>query len=258
MEKSRKINYQKLTETLEEAVRKRIPEKGKVGVAFSGGVDSGMIAFVVKKFCPNATLLTVGIKGSADLARAEKMAAKMKMKWVKKIITEKEIHEKYARAEKILKTNDYLQKTIGVVNLSISELAVKEKIYTLFVGSGADELFCGYAAFDRVKSDEKECEKLRTQKVNDVFAHDVEREVKCAKEYGVNVMAPFLDEKMMKEAMKIPACENLRGKYGKIRKNALRMMGEKMGVLKEIVGEPKKAMQYGSGVSKRTKKIVRG
>lgn len=240
-----------MAKTLEEAVRQRIPATGSVGVAFSGGVDSGIIAHVVKKYCPRATLLTVGVKGSMDLARAEKIAKKMKMKWVKKIISEKEIHEKFSRAEKILKTNDYLQKTIGIVNLSVSELAARQKIKTLFVGSGADELFCGYAAFENVKSNEEECERLRSEKVKNVFAHDVEREVKCANEFGVRVEAPFLDEKMMKEAMKIPAYINLRGKYGKLRKNALRTLGEKMGVLKEIVGEPKKAMQYGSGVSKK-------
>lgn len=257
MEKEKKVDYSKLAETLEEAVRTRIPGKGSVGVAFSGGVDSGIIAHVVKKYCPEAVLLTVGVEGSADLVRAERIAAKMKMKWAKKIISKKEIEEKYARAGKILKTNDYLQQTIGVVNLSVAELAAREKIHTLFVGSGADELFCGYAVFDRVKNDEKECERLRAEKVKNVFAHDVEREVKCAKEYGVSVEAPFLDEKMIKEAMKIPAVYNLHGKYGKIRKNALRMLGEKMGVLKEVVKEPKKAMQYGSGVSKRTQKIIK-
>jgi asparagine synthase (glutamine-hydrolysing) len=225
-------------------------------VAFSGGVDSGIVAHVVKKFSPGAVLLTVGVKNSADLIRAQKIAKKMNMKWVKKIISEKEIRQKYVQAKKILKLRktDHLQQTLGVVNLCIAELAQREKISTLFVGSGADELFCGYAAFEKVRNSDSECEKLRKEKVKNVFEHDVKREVTCGKAFGVQVVAPFLDEKMSMEALKVPAHANLTGKYGKIRKNVLRMLGEKMGVLKEVVNEPKKAMQYGSGVSKQTAK----
>ncbi|MBM3282540.1 MAG: hypothetical protein FJY86_04355 [Candidatus Diapherotrites archaeon] len=252
----KKINYAKLQNTLEEAVRTQTSNQGKIGVAFSGGVDSGIIAHIVKKFAPEAVLLTVGVNGSADLVRAEKIAKKMKMKWVKKIITEKEIHEKYQQAKKILrlKKTDHLQQTLGVVNLCIAELAQKNNINTLFVGSGADELFCGYAAFEKTRGNEKECVKLREEKVKNVFMHDVKREIACGKAYGIQVTAPFLDKKMMDEAMKIPALANLEGKYGKIRKNVLRTLGTKMHVLKEVISEPKKAMQYGSGVSKETRK----
>lgn len=256
--RGKKINYVKLQQTLEEAVRTQTSNKGKIGVAFSGGVDSGIIAHVVKKFVPEAILLTVGVKGSADLIRAEKIARKMNMKWVKKIITEKEIREKYEEAKKVLrlKKTDHLQQTLGVVNLCIAKLAQRQKITTLVVGSGADELFCGYAAFENVRKNETECEKLREEKVKNVFSHDVKREMECGRAHGIRVEAPFLDEKMIEEAMKVPALANLEGKYGKIRKNVLRTLGVKMRVLKEVVSEPKKAMQYGSGVSKQTRRQV--
>jgi asparagine synthase (glutamine-hydrolysing) len=92
---------------------------------------------------------------------------------------------------------------------------------------------------------------LRAEKVAGVDAHDVQREKICAKQYGVEVKAPFLEKTFAARAMEIPAIENLRGKYGALRKNALRMLAEKMRVPKEIVTAPKKAMQYGSGVAKR-------
>jgi len=156
----------------------------------------------------------------------------------------------YALAKKILKTKDELQCTLGSVNISIAQLAQREGVRVMLVGSGADELFCGYGAFDACRENEKECEKLRAEKVANVDDHDVKREKLCAEKFGVEVHAPFLEKKFAKLAMQIPAIENLRGKYGKIRKNSLRVLAERMKVPKEITRAPKKAMQYGSGARK--------
>lgn len=253
--KTKRTDYVTLQEKLENAVKKRIPINETIGIAFSAGVDSGTIAYVVRKFSKKAVLVTVGVKGSADIARAEPFAKKWKMKWFKKILTPTEIEENFVQAGKVLKTRDQLQQTLGAVNLSIAELASENGIKTLFVGSGADELFCGYGAFDALRNDPSGCEKLRTEKVENVEEHDVKREIKCGKQYGVKIIAPFLDERFAAEALKTPAIENLRGKYGNVRKNALRMLAEKMGVPKAIVSAPKKAMQYGSGVNKAVLKI---
>ncbi|MEK6902421.1 MAG: asparagine synthase-related protein, partial [archaeon] len=137
--KKSRINYPLLQEKLEKAVEKSIPKNEIVGVAFSAGIDSGTIAQVVRKFSKKAILLTVGVKGSVDISRAEPFAKKWKIKWVKKILTPTEINENYLLAGKILHTNDRLQQTLGAVNVSIAKLARENGIKTVFVGSGADE-----------------------------------------------------------------------------------------------------------------------
>lgn len=245
-----RIDYVGLRAALEEAVKKEIPGTEKFGVAFSGGIDSGVIAFLAGKISKNAVLLSVGLPTSTDLARVKPLAKKMKMKIVTRTLTEKEIMENYTLAKKILKMDDELQCTLGAVNVSIAQLAQREGLSVVLVGSGADELFCGYGVFDACRENEKACEKLRTEKVENVEEHDVKREKKCAKEFGIDVHAPFLEKKFAEMAMRIPAIENLRGKYGNVRKNTLRMLAERMNVPGEIVGAPKKAMQYGSGARK--------
>lgn len=243
-------HYAAMQEALEQAVKKNTLNAEKIGVAFSGGVDSGVIAFLAGKFSKNVVLLSVGLSTSSDLARVKPLAKKMKMKIATHILNEKEIMENYTRAKKILKTDDELQCTLGAVNVSIAKLAQEKGIRVVLVGSGADELFCGYGAFDRVRNDEKACEKLRAEKVENVEEHDVKREKACAKAFGIEVRAPFLEKEFAALALQIPAIENLRGKYGKIRKNSLRTLAEKMGVPREMVEAPKKAMQYGSGAQK--------
>ena len=51
---------------LYEAIKKRIPELEQVGVIFSGGVDSVLIAAIAKELGANLTCYTAGTKNSAD------------------------------------------------------------------------------------------------------------------------------------------------------------------------------------------------
>lgn len=250
------VDYEGLQASLEHAVRSRIPADEKMGVAFSAGVDSGVIAFLVRQCTEKMELLVVGTSGSADFARAEGVAKKWKMKLVKKEVDEKEIRAKYALAGKLLKTKDHLQCTIGAVNLVVSELAHAEGIRTLFVGSGADELFCGYAVFDGCRNDPPKCDKIRAEKVANVEEHDVKREKICGAQYEIELQAPYLDADFAARAMAIPGIENLLGKYGELRKGVLRRLAERMGVPEEIIAAPKKAMQYGSGIAKVTEKFT--
>ena len=251
--RSTRVNYSQLQKKLEEAVQKCIPPNAKFGIAFSGGIDSATIAYVARKFSKNGILLVVGMPGSQDVSRAEALAKKWKMKLIKKELNAKELAMNYSLAGKILHTKDHLQQTLGAINLSIAKLAHAQGVETLLVGSGADELFCGYALFEKVRDNPKECELLRKQKVENVEEHDVKREKKCGKHYGIVVRAPYLDEAFQKEAMSIPAIQNLHGKHGKWRKNVLRMLAEKMGLPLNVVQAPKKAMQYGSGATKTLK-----
>src|SRR3990172_5762934 len=74
------------------AVEKRVP-KEKFGLFLSGGVDSCLIALLLKKFTDNFVCYTVGIKGSKDVAAAQIAADKLKLNWVHKEFTDEEVEE---------------------------------------------------------------------------------------------------------------------------------------------------------------------
>lgn len=245
-----RIDYDALQETLEKSIEKRIPIRTTYGVAFSGGLDSGLLSYLIRKRNPNVPLIVVGLPGSIDVERATALATGWEAKLIVRTLTEKEVEKNARLAGKLLMTEDALQKTLGSVNISIAQIARESGINTLFVGSGADELFCGYGAFDALRDDPKGCEKLRKDKMENIEEHDVKREKICAKQYGIHIEAPYLDPAFVQLAMKIPAIQNLSGKYGKGRKAVLRTLAEKMGAPKELVERPKKAMQYGTGAAK--------
>jgi asparagine synthase (glutamine-hydrolysing) len=235
---------------LEEAVELKVKDQPKIAVSFSGGIDSSVIAVLSAKNHSNVTLLCVGTKNSHDIQSAKKAAEKLGLKLVSQTLTEKQVLELHKKAQKILQTSDWLQTSIGTVNLAVAKLARKKGFHVVLSGSGADELFCGYYEFEETRKKPKSCEQKRKKRMKELQHRDIKREERCAKEYRIEVRYPFLDKKVVKSVLQKPAIKNLEGKYGAIRKSILRNIGEKIGLPKEIVEKPKKAMQYGSGFQK--------
>ncbi len=64
-----KQEYQLLTE-IQNAINESVTEK-KIGVAFSGGVDSTLISKICSDLCYDITLLTIGFHDSHDVAFAK-------------------------------------------------------------------------------------------------------------------------------------------------------------------------------------------
>src|SRR3989344_1174874 len=67
----------KLASILTNAIDKRA--KGKIGIAFSGGVDSTLMAFICKKLKKDFILYNVGLKGSKDTEWSKKIAKYYKL-----------------------------------------------------------------------------------------------------------------------------------------------------------------------------------
>ncbi|MCI0558401.1 MAG: asparagine synthetase B, partial [Nitrososphaera sp.] len=55
---------------LEESMRKRTQDFRKIGIIFSGGIDSVLVAHIAAKMVPKVTCYTGGVQGSSDIANA--------------------------------------------------------------------------------------------------------------------------------------------------------------------------------------------
>src|SRR5574341_1721500 len=98
------------------AVEKRVP-KEKFGLWLSGGVDSSLLAVILKKFTDNFVCYSVGIKGSKDLEAAEFAAKKLKLNWKHKEYTIEEV-------EPILKRTATMFERPDVVNVGVGSVIV--------------------------------------------------------------------------------------------------------------------------------------
>ncbi len=226
-----------LAELLKEAV-----ESKEAALAFSGGLDSGVIAYLMKD-C-NVKLYTVGIEGSKDVKNAEEAASTLGLELQIIDINEYDILEGILFLKRIETSISALEVSFELPLYFVCSYADEIDVYT---GQGSDELFGGYAKY-------LENPELMVEDFNKLMAKTKPREMKIATLLGKDLHTPYLDDRIIEFARNIP--KELKIKDG-IRKYILREAARYLGVPKEIVEREKKAAQYGSGIWKLMKKMAK-
>ena len=242
-----------LKRALYDAVSASVPE-ARVAVAFSGGVDSTLLARICNDLGKQVTLLTVGFSGSHDIEFAKGIAAKIKMEHRTLEIDYKNFTENLPRVRQTIKCENTSHIENCIAYLYISRLASQNKLDTVLSANGCDELFCGYDGYRRAYGGgEAAIMKLMDEKLANEFALMAEIAA-VAGQRGVQVRQPFLSKKFIEFAKTIPVDQKIRGPDDMIRKHVLRQAALAAGVPEESAMKPKKALQYGSSIHKHFKK----
>ena len=226
-----------LAELLKEAV-----ECKEAAVAFSGGLDSGVIAYLMKD-C-DVKLYTVGIEGSKDVKNAEEAASTLGLELQIIDINEYDILEGILFLKRIEPSISALEVSFELPLYFVCSYADERDVYT---GQGSDELFGGYAKY-------LENPELMVEDFNKLMAKTKPREMKIATLLGKDLHTPYLDNRIVEFARNIP--KELKIKDG-VRKYILREAARYVGVPREIVEREKKAAQYGSGIWKLMKNMAK-
>ncbi len=237
--------HEELLQLLTAAVEKC--PKGEMAVAFSGGLDSSLVAHLARK-TGVVRLYTAGIEGSDDLKHAEAAAEEMHLPFRPIIISEREIIEAVPEVVRAIGTADPVPVSFELPLYFVAEHAEEEVI---LVGQGADELFGGYARYSKMA--EKDAERRIRADVESLIASGINRDRNVAAFFGKELFCPFLDKDVVEFSLKIPITEKIteREKKAVLRK-AARLAG-----LNLPAERPKKAAQYGSGVMKVMKKAAK-
>ena len=212
-------------------------------IALSGGLDSSIIAYFLKHRKPKAIAVITEDFISTDLAYCQRIAKEMDLPLTIHHVKTAMILEAVEETIKILKNfND-----IEIRNNVVMYLAVKwvkdQGLKGVITGDGADELFAGYNFLVNKPKDELDKEIQRvcsvmhfpTQKIGDAL--------------GIKIESPFLDEKIVEFAKKIPSELKVNNKEGKhYGKWILRKTFEKE-IPYQIAWREKSPMQEGSGTA---------
>src|SRR3989344_8551702 len=167
-----------LGKLLSKSVDKRV--KDRVGIAFSGGVDSSLLALICDKLGKDFVLYSVGLKNSEDLRWAERVAREYKWKWKSFLIDEKEAEEIIKKVVEIIPNKDVVNVGVGCVVYKVLEMCKKDKIKSVLGGLGSEELFAGY---ERHKGNIFEnCWKG----LANTYDRDLKRDLALGKYFGVN------------------------------------------------------------------------
>jgi asparagine synthase (glutamine-hydrolysing) len=226
----------RLLNSLDASVKEAVSGK-KVAIAFSGGLDSGTVAVLCKRYS-DVMLYTVGIKDAYDVKAASDMAKVLELPWKHLEISEDTLEKELPEMIRMTGTVNPITLSFEVPLYFVLKYS-DEKI--ILGGQGADELFAGYSKYigmneerfaDAVKDD-------MAQLLNITMAH----ENAVAKHFGKKVIHPYLDERVVSLVNSI----GISGvSEGEVRKPLLRDAARSLGY-PELAERPKKAAQYGSG-----------
>jgi asparagine synthase (glutamine-hydrolysing) len=226
-----------------------------IGLAFSGGVDSSILAKVLKDEKKNITLFTVSFCNDEDINFSKEIAKRLNLKILSEIVTIKNLED----GLKIVLNNINFERLVRLENCVgfyyIFKLASRHGIKNVFSANGADELFCGYHIFANSFSSRK-IEDLMVSLVK-IAKKDKKEIDKIAAIFDINYFCPFLSEKFIDFALKIPVIYKMKNESDKLRKTILRSVALKMGVPSSAVYKPKKAFQYSSGLHKAIIKLTK-
>jgi len=221
---------------LDSCIRENVEGKD-VAVAFSGGLDSGILAALSKRY-GNVMLYTVGIEGAYDVKASEEMARILGIPWKHIEITEDDLEKEMPNMIRMTGTVNPITLSFEVPSYFVLKHAYEKIVLT---GQGADELFAGYSKYIGLS----EAEFKATVKddmvalMNVTLAH--ERSV--AEHFGKKLIYPYLDRRVVSfvNSMGMSGVSE-----GEVRKPLLRDVARALGQ-PELAERPKKAAQYGSG-----------
>lgn len=238
-----------LNEKIQSAITSVIPEK-KIGIAFSGGVDSTLIAKMCHTMNYDLTLLTIGFADSHDINFAKQVNELLKLPHHILEINPDEFGAISKKIHNMIKTDNLSWNENSIAFYHVAKLAQSLGLSTVVTANGIDELFCGYNGYrDAIKEGK--------QKVMDLMDAKLDNETKMMKaingvcsEFGVKIVQPLLSEEFVRFAKSIPIEDKIIDENDLMRKHIIRKLAAKIGVPELSANARKKALQYGSMIHK--------
>jgi len=238
-----------LLEVMQNAVKETVSDK-KVGVAFSGGVDSTLLAKLVKDMEHDIHLLTIGFQDSHDINFAKEVNQILNFPHSISEIDPEKFKEVSQKINQTIKSDNLSWNENSIAFYYVAELAQKNGLKTVVTANGIDELFCGYNSYrEAIEAGEDEVVKMMNDKLKN------EKEMMVAinavtAEFDVTMIQPFLFPNFIEYAKKISVSEKIHGPDDMQRKHPIRELAMDYGVPEVAAQKQKKALQYGSKIHK--------
>jgi asparagine synthase (glutamine-hydrolysing) len=248
-----------LQELLERSVRMRVSGTREVAVAFSGGLDSSIVAFLAKKCHVDVRLLHVSLENQAETEAAKRAAEALNLPLQVHLFRESDVAKVVDKVVELIEEPDPVKTSIGVPFYWTAEKAAEEGFKVLLAGQGADELFGGYQRYvnEYLLQGEGAVRKTMFDDVVRVYESNLERDVKICSFHDVELRLPFASYPLAGFALALPTELKIERDAGSLRKLVLRKTAADMGLPVSIVEKPKKAVQYSTGINRALKKFAK-
>jgi asparagine synthase (glutamine-hydrolysing) len=247
----------RLREVLLDVVEGAIVDKGSIAIAYSGGLDSTLLATICKSKGIDITLLTIGFPQSHDIWFSKQVASRLDLNHRISILEEIDFHKNLGDVLKKINCEKISHIENCIAFFYISKLARESNHETVLSANGCDELFCGYDIYRRVYDEGKtRLMQLIEEKILNEFKL-LEEINMVASEFGVKIRQPFLSNKLIAFSRDVPINEKIFSSKDYLRKQILRQVASLLNVPSESAFKQKKALQYGTEIHRRVKKYLK-
>jgi asparagine synthase (glutamine-hydrolysing) len=260
--KARRITMQDAAEQLlallKKSVKRRVLGLKEVAVAFSGGLDSSVVAFLAKNSGVNVHLMHVSLKGMPELEHAKTAARSLGLPVHMHLYGEKDVEKVFPKVLRAIEERNPTNASIGIPIYWVAEKTAEMNIRVLLAGQGADELFGGYKRYVEEYA-RQGAEKVRHEMFKDVSSmHEInlERDLKICSSLNIELRLPFATHEIAQFATQLPMKLRIKPPPQEMRKLVLVKVAQKLGLPPQIASRPKKAIQYTTGVNKTLKKLA--
>ena len=239
----------KLLDNIKNSISETVKVK-KIGIAFSGGVDSTLISKICSDMNYDITLLTIGFPESHDILFAKEVNEYLKYSHHILEIDSDTFPSVSSKINQTIQTDNLSWNENCIAFYYVSKLANSLELDTVITANGIDELFCGYNAYREAFSGGE-------SQINEVMLAKLDNELKMMKavnliasEFGVKILQPLLSPEFIKYAKTIPVSEKIHDSEDLYRKHIIRKLAGEIKVPELSCTKRKKALQYGSKIHK--------
>jgi asparagine synthase (glutamine-hydrolysing) len=257
IKESAAVNH--LRRSLGESIRRRLYDANKVGIAFSGGLDSSIIARIVQDSGASPQLISVSLEEHSGAFHAEKAAQALDIPITVGKYDVTDVENTLPKVLWLIEEPDTMKASVAIPLFWSAQVASKLGCDVMLAGQGADELFGGYRRYLALYKTKGPDE------VAKVFQHDTrmsydtnfQRDEPLCAYNSIELRLPFADTSFVRYALSLPVTMKIQSADDLLRKSILRQLAKSLSVPAFVADRPKKAIQYETGVDKALRSLAR-
>ncbi len=242
---------EKYGRVLEDAIRKRVHDRERVGIIYSGGIDSFLIAHVVQKLGVPFTCYVAGRnEGSSDIDWAVRTAQDSDFPLEIKRLSAEDIDAMIPEVIETIEDHSLNQVEVAIPVFAAIRMAQEAGERVVLTGQGADELFGGYPWYPTIV-DREGYDSFVDRSWEDAFLlykECLEREDKIAMAHSIELRVPYLDPEVIRCAFAIAPQHKIKKGEDVLGKRIHRAVSVVLGVPKDVALRSKEAAQHGANV----------
>jgi asparagine synthase (glutamine-hydrolysing) len=204
------------------AVKKRIGGAKKIGILFSGGTDSTLMALTLKELgveftCYTASILGGNITEGDDIYYARKIAKECSFDWKLVKLNFEDVENTTKEIIDIIESRNYTKISVALPLFVALKSAKEDGVDFMFTGIGSEEVFADY----RRDIDVDNINEICLEGLKNLWIRDLYRDYALAFYTHIELKFPFLDDDFVDYSIRIDS-EYKINKVTKVNKIILR------------------------------------